>query len=123
MAKPVEVQLFKDLEIRDIAVHISDVAAWHEPDVVTLWFSNTHDQDLTVQIKGNRLPSRLGAVNLGASFTLSAGSQLHRTLTPTTTDWLPFILITVVAAIAPNKGKLNVTTILKPGSQGRNNKS
>jgi len=100
--------------IRDTVVHISDIEEWLEQPALTIWISNACDQPVTVQVKGNRLPSRLGAVNVGSSFTMAADSQDARTLTPNTTGWLPYILVEVSYATAPTRGVLTVLAYKKP---------
>jgi len=102
-----EETLFEGYEIRDTAEHPSEIIEWNEEEACTIWVSNTHDQDLIIQVKGNRLPSTLGSVNVGSSFTLSAGKQDSRTLTPNTSGWLPYIYITAKAATAPTKGAIS----------------
>jgi len=113
MAKFKRVQLFARFPIRDTLAHPSDFCEWNEELALTLWFSNTHDQDLTIQVYGNQVGSRLGAIPVGASFTLAAGKQESRTLTPDTSGWLPYILIEAKAATAPTKGDLTVYALLK----------
>jgi len=114
VAKIKLVQLFQRFEIRDTLAHPSEICLWNEEPALTLWLSNTHDQDLTIQVYGNQVGSRLGAVPVGASFTLSAGSQESRTLTPDTSGWLPYILVEAKAATAPTKGDLSVYALFKP---------
>jgi len=113
MAKFKRVQLFARFPIRDTLAHPSDFCEWNEEPALTLWLSNTHDQDLTIQVYGNQVGSRLGAVKVGASFTLPAGEQASRTLTPDTSGWLPYILIEAKAAVVPTKGDLTVLALFK----------
>jgi len=108
------IQLLPEEPVRDTQVHYTEVLEWIEEKAVTIWISNTCDQPVTVQVKGNRLPSRLGAVNVGASFTVAANGQDVRTLTPNTTGWLPYILVEVSYATAPTKGVLTVLAYKKP---------
>jgi len=114
MAKLKRVQLFARFPIRDTLAHPSEVCEWNKEPALTLWLSNTHDQDSTIQVYGTQVGSRLGAVPVGASFTLSAGSQESRTLTPDTSGWLPYILVEARAATAPTKGDLTVLALFKP---------
>jgi len=114
MAKVKKVQLFARFPIRDTLAHPSDFCEWNKEPALTIWLSNTHDQDLTIQVYGNQVGSRLGAIPVGASFTLSAGSQESRTLTPDTSGWLPYILVEAKAATAPTKGDLSVLALFKP---------
>jgi len=71
MAKLKRVQLFQRFKIRDTLAHPSDWCEWKEEPALTIWLSNTHDQDLTIQVYGNQVGSRLGAIPVGASFTLA----------------------------------------------------
>jgi len=114
MAKVKQVQLFTRFPIRDTLAHPSEWCEWNEEPALTIWFSNTHNQPLTIQVYGNQVGSRLGAVSIGASFTLPAGKQESRTLTPDTSGWLPYILVEAKADIAPTKGDLTVLALFKP---------
>jgi len=114
MAEVKQVQLFIRHEIRDTLDHYSEICEWLNEEALTLFFSNTHDQALTIQVLGNKLPSRLGAISVGASFTLAANSQESRTLTLDTSGWLPYILVKAKAATAPTKGDLTVLALFKP---------
>jgi len=108
------VQLLPEEPIRDTETHYSEVFEWLEEEAVTIWISNLCDQPVTVQVKGNVKPSSLGAVNVGASFTVAAGDQDARTLTSNTTGWLPYVLVEVSYATAPTAGVLTVHAYKKP---------
>jgi len=107
-------QVFIDYTIRDTLTHYSEIAEWIEGYALTIWIENTLDQDLTVQIKGNILPSRIGAVDIDATYIVEAGDRAARTLTADTSGWLPYILLSVVAAAAPTKGVVNAVCLEKP---------
>lgn len=80
---------------------------------VTVFVENRLDQDITVQVKGNRIQSTDGAVNIGSSFTVSPSSSNFMTLTPETTGWLPFIYVELKCSTAPTSG--DVTAYLIKG--------
>jgi len=75
---------------------------------VTIFVENSLDQDVTVQVKANRVKSTAGAINVGSSFTVTKGSNDARTLTPDTSGWLPYITVTAKCTTAPSTGKLTV---------------
>ncbi|RLG84393.1 MAG: hypothetical protein DRO39_07510 [Thermoprotei archaeon] len=75
---------------------------------MTIWVENGLDQDVVIQVKGNRVESCDGAINVGSSFTVSAGSNDARTLTPDTSGWLPYIMVEVSCPAAPTSGSLTV---------------
>lgn len=75
---------------------------------VTVFVENGLDQDVTVQVKGNRVSSTTGAVNVGSSFVVPKGSCDARTLTPDTSGWLPYVFVEVSCSTAPTSGALSV---------------
>ena len=78
---------------------------------ITIFVENGLDQDVEVQVKGNRVKSSEGAINIGLSFTVAKNSNDARTLTPDTSGWLPYITITARCSTAPSSGKLIVWLI------------
>jgi len=104
--------LFDREVIRDIDVHYSDISDVGDFEVFTIFVSNLHDQPVDVQVKSHRLPSRLGAVNVGAAFTVAAGKQDARTVSAQDV-FLPYVLVTAQYATAPTKGDLTVYCIKK----------
>ena len=108
-----ETQIFEDEEIRDTNAHNSAVGDCSCFDVITVWVENGLDQDVSVQIKGNRVNSTTGAVDIGAAFTVATVDREARTMEPTDEGFLPFIFIEVTAAVIPTSGNLNAYLIKK----------
>jgi len=104
--------LFDREEIRDTAVHYSDISDVGEFEAFTIFVSNLHDQSVEIQVKAHRLPTRLGAVDVGVAFTVAAGDQDARTWSLEDV-FLPYVLITATYATAPTKGDLTVYCIKK----------
>jgi len=75
---------------------------------VTIFVENGLDQDVAVQVKGNRVKSTSGAINVGASFTVAKNSNDARTLTPDTSGWLPYIYVELQCSTAPSSGSVTV---------------
>ena len=75
---------------------------------VTVFVENSLDQDVTVQVKANRVKSTTGAVDVGSSFTVPAGSSDARTLTPDTSGWLPYLYVELKCSTAPSSGSVTV---------------
>jgi len=75
---------------------------------VTIFVENGLDQDVTIQVKGNRVKSTSGAINVGASFTVAKNSNDARTLTPDTSGWLPYIYVELQCTTAPSSGGVTV---------------
>jgi len=109
-----EIEIVKALEIRDTLTHVSDIADVSLYDIQTVTVINDLDQTVTVQIRGNWIPSELNAVDIGTSFDVAAGDSEFRTLTPDTSGWLPFIWVTLRCAVAPTKGSIWVRILAKP---------
>jgi len=104
-------QIMDRLEIRDTAVHQTDISDCREFTIATFFIINETDQDATVQIKGNAEATFAGSVNIGSSITVSAGSTESRTLTPDTTGWLPFYMATVQFSTAPTTGAVSIKVL------------
>jgi len=114
LLKPKEIQIVKGLEIRDTALHESEIADVSLYNIQTLSIINELDQAVTIQIKGNWTASKMLAVDIGTAFDVATGNQEARTLTPDTTGWFPFIYVTLRCAVAPTKGAVWVRVIAKP---------
>jgi len=104
--------LFDRERIRDTAVYHSDISDVGEFEVFTIFVSNLHDQSVEIQVKAHRLPTRLGAVNVGPAFTVATGDQDAKT-TSMQDVFLPYVLVTAQYAIAPTTGDLTVYCIKK----------
>ena len=110
----VEQQVMKDLEIRDTDPHDSDIADCRYFNIITVFVDNDLNESVSVQMKGNRVNSVTGAVNIGSAFTVAADDRESRTLTPDTSGWLPYIFVTVTAPVAPTEDAIDVYIIKKP---------
>ena len=86
---------------------------------VTIFVENGLDQDVAVQVKGNRQKSTTGAINVGSSFTVSANSNDARTLTPDTSGWLPYLYVELQCSTAPSSGNITVYLVKTKDEQVR----
>ena len=109
-----EVQIFEDEEIRDDEANNSDVGDCRYFSIITVWVENALDKNVSVQIKGNRVNSTTGAVDIGTAFDVATVDREARTLEPTDEGFLPYIFIEVTAAGVPTTGDLNAYLIKKP---------
>lgn len=109
-----ETQIFEDEEIRDTNAHNSDIGACSYFNVITVWVENGLDQNVSVQVKGNRVNSVTGAVDIGDAFDVATLDRGARTMKPTVEGFLPFIFVEVTAAGIPASGNLNAYLIKKP---------
>jgi len=109
-----EVQIFKDEVIRDTNAHNSAVGDCRYFNIITVWVKNGLDQNVNVQVKGNRVNSTTGAVNMGTAFDVTTDDEEARTYEPTDEGFLPYIFIEVTAAGVPTSGNLNAYLIRKP---------
>lgn len=110
----VEDQVFEDEEIRDVLAHNSAVGDCRYFNVITILVVNGLDQNVSVQVKGNRANSTTGAVDIGDAFNVATVDREARTMEPTDEGFLPFIFIEVTAAGVPTTGDLNAYLIKKP---------
>jgi len=76
--------------------------------VVSIFVDNGLDQAVTVQVKANRENAYAKSVNIGSAFSVGAGSQDARTLTPETSSWLPYVTVEVSCSTAPTSGVLDI---------------
>ena len=109
-----ETQVFEDEEIRDIAAHNSSIGACSYYNVITIWVENGLDQNVSVQVKGNRVNDVAGAVDIGDAFDVATVDREARTMEPVDEGFLPYIFIEVTAAGVPTAGDLNAYLIRKP---------
>ena len=114
IVKPVERQVMEDVEIRDTDPHDSDISDVRNFNIITIFVDNDLNQAVSVQVKGNRVNSVTGAVDIGSAFTVAADERESRTLTPDTSGWLPYTFVTVTASAAPTEDAINVYIIKKP---------
>jgi len=110
----VEEQIFEDEEIRDVLAHNSDVGDCRYFNVITIWVENGLDQNVSVQITGNRVNSVVGAVDIGVAFDVVTLDREARTMDPTDEGFLPYIFVEITAAGVPTTGDLNAYLIKKP---------
>lgn len=109
-----ETQVFEDEEIRDTNAHNSVIGDCSYFNVITVWVENGLDQNVSVQVKGNRVNSTTGAVNIGTAFDVATVDREARTIEPTDEGFLQFIFVEVTAAGVPTSGNLDAYLIRKP---------
>jgi len=107
-----EITILKPLVIRDTVTHLTDIVEIGDWDVYTIYVSNALDQDVEVQVKANRLTGFIGAVNVGAAFTVTAGSHDARTISSQDV-FLPFLYCEVKALAVPTRGYVAIYLLLK----------
>jgi len=79
--------------------------------LISVFVDNGLDQDVTVQIKANRVESTSKAVSIGSAFTVSAGGSDARSLSVETSGWLPWIYVEVACPVAPTSGSVTIYRI------------
>jgi len=79
--------------------------------MVTVYVINSLDQDVMVQIKGNRTKSTTNASKVGASFTVPADESDFRTLIVEQSGILPWLYVEVSCSTAPSDGSVTVYLI------------
>lgn len=101
------------LEIRDVLAHNSDVSNCNLFNMYSVFVVNGLDQQVGVQIKGNRTNSVVGAVDIGASFDVASDDSESRTVVPDNDGWLPYVFVEITAALLPTAGDIDVYIIKK----------
>ena len=109
-----EIKIVEDLEIRDTSTHRSDIANITDYSHATVFIHNELDQDVTIQVKGNWKESYEDAVNIGSSFTVTAGSSGSYGISVSQGNWLPYVFIEITASTAPTTGSIHAILIAKP---------
>ena len=79
--------------------------------IVTIYVVNSLNQDVSVQIKGNRIESTENSSNVGSSFTVSAERADYRTLIAEQSGVLPWLYVEVSCSTAPSSGSVDVYLI------------
>ena len=108
-----EVDGFLNYDIRDTSVHNSEIANDTTFSIVTLHVSNTLDQDVSIQIKGNILNRREGAIDMGSSFTALASNYAARTITIEGDGWMPYVYFEAACTTAPTSGNLTGKFVMR----------
>jgi hypothetical protein len=109
---PYEAQVFTDLEIRDGLAHDSDIADMHRYKYVTIFVLNTHDEDVTIQVRANMDRGTTNAQDVGGSFVVAALTGVEaRTMVPEACGWLPYLYLEATPAAVPTLGDLNAYMI------------
>jgi len=77
----------------------------------TIYVVNSLDQDVTIQIKGNRAKSTENSADVGGSFTVPAGKADFRTLVVDQSGVLPFLYLELSCSTPPSSGSVDVYLI------------
>ena len=99
--------------IRDTSVHNSEIANDTTFSIVTLHVSNTLNQDVAIQMKGNILSSKEGAIDMGSSFTALASNYAARTITIEGDGWMPYVYFEATCTTAPTSGNLTGKFVMR----------
>lgn len=75
---------------------------------ITLYVINTLDQDVDVQVKGNRVKSTDNAADVGNSFTVASGTADYQSLVPEQSGITPYVYVELSCATAPTSGNVTV---------------
>jgi photosystem II stability/assembly factor-like uncharacterized protein len=108
-----EEHVIDSLEIRDVLAHNSSVSDCKLFNMFDVFVVNGLDQQVGVQVKGNRINDVAGAVDIGASFNVATLDSESRTVVPDNDGWLPYIFFEVTAAVLPAAGDIDVYIIKK----------
>lgn len=93
--------------IIDTSTHFSNIVDVTNFGIITLHITNTLNQDVAIQMKGNILNSKEGAIDMGSAFTTLTSNYAARTITTEGDGWMPYVYFEATCATAPTSG--NVT--------------
>jgi len=99
-----EDRIFVALEIRDTDTHDSHPSDCRAFKVKTIIVHNGLNEDVTIQVQGDRERGFSHPLDLGASFTVTAGTDDYQTLT----DYWPYLRAQATCSTAPTSGSLDV---------------
>jgi len=102
-------------EIRDLALHRTEIVDIRDSDIVTIFVNNELDKAVNVQVKGNFTPTYVNSVSVGSAFTVEANSVEARNLSVFREAWLPFSFCEIVAKEVPTKGSIYVKYLKRLG--------
>jgi len=104
--KPVfigEDEIIHELVLRDTDDHISNVSDNRGAIPKTVVIYNETDQDITVQLQGDRDSDFDVAMDMGNPFVIDAGTHDYATIS----DYLPYLRVKITASTAPTSGTVD----------------
>ena len=104
--KPVfigEDEVISALAIRDTADHTSTVSDSRGAIPKTVVIYNETDEDIQVQLQGDRDEDFDEAMNIGTSFTVIASTHDYATIS----DYMPYLRVVITAGTAPTTGTVS----------------
>ena len=107
LSKTYETQIFTDEEIRDTNAHNSSIVDCRIYNLVTFFVINDLNQSVTVQVKGNRVNSVTGALDIGSSFTVAASDSGAKAIAALVDGVLPYMFAQITAGGVPSLGDLS----------------
>lgn len=107
LSKTYELHILEDIEIRDTNAHNTDIADCQIYNYVAFFIINDLNQAVTMQIKGNRINSVSGAVDIGSSFSVVATDSGAKAIAGLGDGVLPYMFVTITAAVTPTSGDIN----------------
>ena len=98
-----EDEIIHELAIRDTDDHISSVSDNRGAIPKTVVIYNGTDEDLTVQLQGDRDEDFDYGMNMGNTFIVSAGTHDYATIS----DYLPYLRVIISSDTAPTTGTVD----------------
>lgn len=99
--------------INNVSTHFSNIVAVTNFSIVTLHVSNTLDQDVSIQMKGNITNQRDGAIDMGTPFTVSSSNYAARTVTIEGDGWMPYLYFEATCSTAPTSGNITGKFVMR----------
>ena len=99
--------------ISDTQTHFSDIVDDINFGIVTLHVANTLDQTVAVQMKGNIINARAGAIDMGTSFDVLTSNYAARTITTEGDGWMPYVYFEATCTTAPTSGAITGKFVMR----------
>lgn len=106
-----EEQVLTTYAITDVIAHNSSIFNASGYKILSMFVKNNLNQQISVQVKSNRVDSVTGAKTVGAAFNVAASGNEARTVVPENDGWLPYYFVEVTAAVVPTTGSVDAYII------------
>ena len=108
-----EVDGLLNYPIVNTQTHFSQIVDDINFGIVTLHVASTLDQTVAIQMKGNIMNAKAGAIDMGTPFNVLTSSYAARTITTVGDGWMPYIYFEATCATAPTSGAITGKFVMR----------